>query len=82
VVKKVETSDMDTRYLKYEEHECVKVYEECLEKWTLMNAGIPHRVKNGAVYRLCVSIPLLDLNTGNQIQFNDALRRFEKYVRT
>lgn len=77
--KKVSYTTAGTEYLKFEEDEVGIMAETKIIQPTIVNVGIPHRVKNFSnLGRWCLSLVLHQNN--NRIIFPRALEIFNEYV--
>ena len=66
-------------YLKFDQSMCELIWEEEIKGPCLVNAGIPHNVKNRSdTDRWSISYTLFDLNN-NHLQWSDAEQIFKNY---
>ena len=77
--KPASTTTAGTKYLKFNEDEVEIVSETKILQPTLVNVGVPHRVKNlSNVGRWCLGLVLH--KDHNRISFNNAVSLFNEYV--
>ena len=71
------TTPIGTKYLLFDESECNEVYRQKVGWPSLVNAGVPHSVDNHTdESRWCISHNIHCSITGEQLQWQDAIKRF------
>jgi len=74
------TSGQSGKYLMVSEHQATQVWSAKIGKPSLINAGILHNVINGPEPRWVISIPLWDVNANQNLQWTNAITKFEPWL--
>jgi hypothetical protein len=78
---KYKLTPIGTRYLHFEEDECIEVASAVIGQPSLVNVGVPHSVDNrGCDARWCLSYVIWDLEKRDILQWDDALIKLSKYI--
>jgi hypothetical protein len=75
------TPDLHTEFIHFKYHDVELVDRVKIgARSTLVQVGCPHSITNGNEYRLCVSLILIDKNTGARLSMSDAVNRLSQYI--
>jgi hypothetical protein len=76
-------TDIGSKYIYFNRDECVKVWQHEVKQPSLVNVGIPHSVQNNTnAARWCVSHSIYDLDRNKQLEWQDAIKIFDKFLTT
>lgn len=67
-------------YATIEETDAVLVHTAKIGQPSLVNAGVFHSVENGTDHRWTVSVPIWNLDTMSNLQWPDAVKKFQTWL--
>lgn len=70
-----------TDFRSYQEHELKLAHTQAIGNPSIVQVGVPHNIYNPTEPRLCISVPIVHVDTDNQrVTFDQACTIFKDYI--